>query len=119
MNRNGLCAKLVLILSLSIIPAIASFTHADARTYICKSNPDYFSKRCTIHPYAVTKRVDGQDHKGHLVGCQFKTYTCIDGICRDNYGFAEIPFEFSMDDYAGFCSLLCRNPECFDPDGWQ
>lgn len=94
-----------------------------ARTFMCYSNPDYFSKRCTIHPYAITKVVDGKAHKGHLVGCQFKSYTCLDGICRDNYGPAQVPFNFSMDDLKGFCYLLCQNPPCLttpDPNsGWQ
>lgn len=104
-----------------LIAALTFLTagHLFARTFVCQNNPDYFSKRCTLHPYAVTKIVDGKVVKGHLVGCQFKSYTCIDGICRDNYGYSEIPYDISMDDHQGFCSLLCNNPSCNDPQGWR
>ncbi|MCW7753398.1 hypothetical protein OOT00_05285 [Desulfobotulus sp. H1] len=106
---------------LILIAAVILFTagHLSARTLICQNNPDYFSKRCTLHPYAVTRVVDGQVVKGHLVGCQFKSYTCMDGVCRDNYGPLEIPYAISMDDHQGFCRQLCNNPPCSDPLGWQ
>lgn len=106
---------LVLIAALTLLTA----DHLFARSFVCQSNPDYFSKRCTLHPYAVTKIVDGQIVRGHLVGCQFKSYTCMDGVCRDNYGTREIPYDISMDDHQGFCSLLCNHPSCSDPQGWR
>ncbi|MDA8126335.1 MAG: hypothetical protein M0009_14245 [Deltaproteobacteria bacterium] len=93
----------------------------EAITYMCQSNPDYFSKRCTVHPFSITKVVDGVVEKGHLVGCQFKSYSCLkqDGKyqCRDNYGTTVIPFDFSMNDLKGFCNLLCTNPVC--TTGWE
>ena len=108
------------LLTTLIITATLLFVgEVSARTLVCNNNPDYFSKRCTIHPYAVTKIVLGQVVKGHLVGCQFKSHTCMNGICRDNYGYSEIPYFISMDDHPGFCSLLCNNPECTDPQGWR
>lgn len=100
---------------------------AQAQTFMCASNPDYFTKRCTIHPYAITKVTNGIVEKGHLVGCQFKSYSCLklDGKyqCRDNYGTAVIPFDFSMNDLKKFCALLCTNPACPQTQdqnsGWQ
>ncbi len=92
-----------------------------AQTFICNSNPDYFSKRCTIHPNAITKVTNGVVEKGHLVGCQFKSWSCLklDGRyqCRDNYGTAVIPFDFPMTDLKMFCNLLCTNPAC--TGDWQ
>ena len=121
MKRKGLiaktCFRLILVVLLTITLATTIITNADARTYMCNSNPDYFTKRCTVHPYAYTKMVDGQAHKGHIVGCQFKSYICMDGVCKDNFGSAELPFDFSMDDFTSFCNLLCNNPAC--DDGWQ
>ena len=114
---KSLCAKhfgrSLLVIGLPAFLFLAVW-HADAtaRTYMCSSNPDYFSKRCTVHPYAVTQRVDGADIKGHLVGCQFKSWTCMQSVCRDNYGTAQIPFFFPMDDIKQFCYHLCNNPSC-------
>ncbi|TYT75489.1 hypothetical protein [Desulfobotulus mexicanus] len=107
------------VLVLIAVVTLMTAGHLFARTLICKDNPDYFSKRCTLHPYAVTRVVDGQVVKGHLVGCQFKSYTCMGGVCSDNYGHSEIPYDISMDDHQGFCSLLCNNPSCNDLLGWQ
>lgn len=121
MKRKGLIAKtgfrLILVVLLTITLATTIITNADARSYYCNSNPDYFTKRCTVHPYSYTKMVDGQAHKGHIVGCQFKSYICMDGLCKDNFGSAEVPFNFSMDDFTSFCNLLCNNPAC--DDVWQ
>lgn len=90
-----------------------------AGSFVCEGNPDYFTKRCVVHPYVVTKRVDGRDLKGHLVGCQFKSYSCVDGLCKDNYNSNQmIPYFIDMNDIKGFCDLLCRNPECPD-SGWK
>lgn len=111
------CTGRVLVLIAVVI--LLSAGHLSARTLICQNNPDYFSKRCTLHPYAVTQIMNGQIVKGHLIGCQFKSYTCMDGVCRDNYGPLEIPYSVSMDDHQGFCSLLCNNPSCNDPLGWR
>lgn len=92
-----------------------------ARTFTCTSNPDYFTKRCTVHPNAITKVVNGMVEKGHLVGCQNKSFSCIksDGKyqCRDNFGAAIIPFDFPMTDLNRFCSLLCTAPPC--SSAWQ
>ncbi|SDB41306.1 hypothetical protein SAMN05660653_01996 [Desulfonatronum thiosulfatophilum] len=90
-----------------------------ARTLFCNNNSDYFSKRCTVHPYAVTRVEAGNLVKGHLIGCQFKSYTCINGLCQDNYGPFQINYSISMDDHQGFCALLCRDPICTDPQGWR
>lgn len=90
-----------------------------AKVLVCNNNPDFFSKKCTVHPYSVTKVVAGNVTRGHLIGCQFKSYTCINGICRDNFGTMQIPYSHGMDDLPGFCALLCRTPECQDPQGWQ
>jgi hypothetical protein len=91
----------------------------NAETFTCHKNPDYFTKRCTVHPYAVTKIIDGKVEKGHLVGCQFKSYTCMGGTCRDNYGSETRPYSIEMEDFKEFCELLCHNPTCYDPSGWQ
>lgn len=93
-----------------------------AQTFICSNNPDYFTKRCTIHPNAITKVVNGMIEKGHLVGCQFKSWSCLkqqDGRyqCRDNYGTAVVPFDFAMTDLNRFCNLLCTAPSC--SGAWQ
>lgn len=83
---------------------------------MCNSNPDYYSKRCTVHPNAITRVTDGRVEKGHLVGCQFKSYTCIKSNgkyqCADNYGAVKVPFDFAMTDLDKFCTLLCTNPSC-------
>lgn len=90
-------------------------------TYICQSDPDYFTKRCTIHPYSITKVIDGVVQKWHLVGCQFKSFSCINWKCVDNFWSKltpyEVSFEMPMDSYEEFCNMLCRNPAC--TDGWK
>lgn len=106
--------KVVALLGV-VLPALPCI--ASARTFICNSNPDYFSKRCTVHPNAITKIVNGMVVKGHLVGCQFKSYSCLGNKCQDNYGTAAIPFDFPMTDLNKFCSLLCTTPTCTEP--WQ
>lgn len=113
---------LIGLLAAGLLPCIA-----EAQTFICASNPDYFSRRCTIHPNAITKVVNGVVEKGHLVGCQFKSYSCLRengrNQCRDNYGSAVIPFDFPMTDLTRFCELLCTNPACAQTQGsgsgWQ
>jgi len=116
---GNLSFRLVLAATLCIAAIFLSSGNLFARTMICNANPDYFSKRCTLHPYAVTKVVAGQIQKSHLIGCQFKSYTCGNGICQDNYGLQEAFFSHSMDDHQAFCHLLCNNPSCNDPLGWQ
>jgi hypothetical protein len=103
----------------SVLCAVAVLTLAStacAQTFICNNIPDYFTKRCTIHPYAITRVVNGMVEKGHLVGCQFKSWSCLklDGRyqCKDNYGTAVVPFDFPMTDLSRFCSLLCTAPSC-------
>jgi len=121
MKKTGL-AGMGIIVALLALPYMAA-----AQTFMCPSNPDYFSKRCTVHPNAITKVVNGLVEKGHLVGCQFKSYSCIreNGRyqCRDNYGAAVVPFDFPMTDLKKFCDLLCNSPACTqaqDPNsGWQ
>ena len=115
MKKTGL-AGLGVIVALLALPYMAA-----AQTLMCPNNPDYFTKRCTVHPNAITKVENGLVEKGHLVGCQFKSYSCMrmDGRyqCRDNYGTTVIPFDFPMTDLKRFCSLLCTNPSCTEP--WQ
>lgn len=109
------------IMALLVIMVLALPCGALAQTFLCSSNPDYFSKRCTIHPNAITKVTNGLVEKGHLVGCQFKSWSCLkfDGKyqCRDNYGTAVVPFDFPMTDLKRFCNLLCTNPVC--TSDWQ
>jgi len=109
------------IVVLCIATLLALPCGALAQTFTCATNPDYFSKRCTVHPYAITKVVNGVVEKGHLVGCQFKSWSCIreEGRyqCRDNYGSTVIPFDFPMTDLNRFCSLLCTAPPCSET--WQ
>lgn len=88
-----------------------------ATTLICNSNPDYFTKRCTVHPNAITRIEDGKMIKGHLVGCQFKSFSCFNNVCKDNFGAAMFPFSFPMTDLDKFCELLCKNPSC--TTAWQ
>ena len=118
--RRGLVRSLG-ILTLAVTALWLSQGICEAETYMCSSNPDYFSKRCTVHPNAISKVFDGVIEKGHLVGCQFKSYSCMkyEGKyqCRDNFGVAVIPFDFSMNDLKRFCSLLCTNPVC--ASGWE
>lgn len=116
MKKTGL-AGMGVIVALLALPSMAA-----AQTLMCPNNPDFFTKRCTVHPYAITRVVNGKVEKGHLVGCQFKSYSCMkmEGgyQCRDNYGGpAVIPFDFPMTDLKRFCSLLCTNPSCTEP--WQ
>ncbi|PTN35951.1 hypothetical protein C6366_10385 [Desulfonatronum sp. SC1] len=108
-----------LALALLFMATLLTSGNLFARTMICKNDPDYFSKRCTLHPYAVTKVVNGNVVRGHLVGCQFKSYTCMVGVCEENNGPMQIPYYVSMDHHSGFCDLLCNNPTCKDPLGWQ
>jgi MFS family permease len=72
--------------------------------------------RCTVLPNAVTKVSDGVTEKGHLVGCQGKSYACLKFSgkyeCRDTSGKAVIPFDFPMTDHFRFCGLLCTTPQC-------
>lgn len=85
--RSGLVRSLG-ILALVVAAFWLSQGICEAETYMCNSNPDYFSKRCTVHPNAISKVFDGVIEKGHLVGCQFKSYSCMkyEGKyqCRDN-----------------------------------
>lgn len=112
----------VIIMSLFVVTATVN-----AQTFMCTSNPDYFTKRCTVHPNAITKVTNGVVEKGHLVGCQFKSWSCIreEGRyqCRDNFGTTVIPFDFPMTDLKKFCYLLCNNPSCTQTQdsnsGWQ
>ena len=85
---------------------------ASADTFFCSSNPDYFTKRCTVHPNAITQVTNGVTTKGHLVGGQYKSYSCINNLCKDNFGVAVIPFTFPMTDLTQFCSLLMKAPPC-------
>lgn len=102
---------------------LAAAGNVSAVTFSCPSNPDFFSNRCTVHPNAVTRVTDGVVEKGHLVGCQSKSWTCIrsDGRfqCKDNYGSTVVPFSFPMTDLKAFCTLLCTKPECKPADGWR
>ncbi|MDY0361681.1 MAG: hypothetical protein RBR08_09525 [Desulforegulaceae bacterium] len=116
-NIFGSCKVWILILI--AVQIFAAAEKLSAKTFICSQNPDYFSKRCTVHPYAITKVLDGKVVKGHLVTCQFKSFSCINGVCKDNYGHFEVPYPFALDNYKDFCSLLCTNPSCNDPLGWQ
>lgn len=104
------------IVILCVATLLALVSGSFAQTFMCTSNPDYFTKRCTIHPNAITRVVNGMIEKGHLVGCQYKSYSCIkvDGKyqCRDNYGTTMIPFDFPMSDLKSFCNLLCTAPSC-------
>jgi len=102
-----------------LMAAVLLFPHADsaAQTFICSSNPDYFTKRCSIHPNAITRVINGVAIKGHLVGCQFKSYSCIDNVCKDNFGAAGVPYNFPMTDLSRFCYLLCNAPPC--PGKWE
>jgi hypothetical protein len=97
----------IITTALLSLPCIAS-----AQIFTCNNNPDYFTKRCTIHPNAITKVVKGMVVKGHLVGCQFKSYSCLGTQCQDNFGTAVVPFDFPMTDLNSFCSLLCKAPAC-------
>lgn len=110
MSKSAMIATLLTIVLLTLPP------EAWSQTFICSSNPDYFSKRCTIHPNAITKVTNGVVEKGHLVGCQYKSWSCLklDGKyqCKDNFGTAVVPFDFSMSDLKRFCNLLCTNPAC-------
>ena len=111
--------RTALVTILILATTLLAVGNLSARTLICNTNEDFFSKRCTIHPYAFAKVVDGNVVKGHLIGCQYKSYTCINGLCLDNYGPNQINFSLRMEDHPGFCDLLCRNPMCTDPLGWQ
>lgn len=120
MQTRSLLRPLVrALLALVVLAAVSSPLGQDAlaASYQCGSNQDYFTKRCTVHPNSITRIVDGVVKKGHLVGCQFKSYSCLDGQCRDNYGSAVIPYSFSQDSLADFCSLLCVNPSC--AEAWK
>lgn len=114
--EKGCISRLSLIVVIIAAGLFVSQRECGAVTYMCSSNPDYFSKRCTVHPYAITKVTDGNVEKGHLVGCQFRSFSClkIEGKyeCRDNFGTAIIPFDFPMTDLKRFCGLLCNNPSC-------
>ena len=50
MNKSAMVAALLTIVLLALPP------EAWSQTFICSSNPDYFSKRCTIHPNAIDRK---------------------------------------------------------------
>lgn len=97
--------------------AVSGPPSATADTFFCSSNTDYFTRRCTVHPNAISRVTDGVATKGHLVGGQYKSFSCINNVCRDNFGTAVIPFAFPMTDLAQFCSLLLKSPPC--PGKWE
>ena len=95
-----------------VIAMCATAGTVSAEVYTCPANRDFFSNRCTVHANAITRVTNGMVNKGHLVGCQSKSFSCINGVCSDNFGTGTVPFTFSMDNLAGFCNLLCVNPKC-------
>ena len=109
------------VTAIAVLTLLTLASGSFAQTFTCTSNPDYFTKRCTIHPNAITKVVNGMVEKGHLVGCQYKSYSCLkhggNYQCQDNFGTAVIPFNFPMTDLNRFCSLLCTAPPC--SGAWQ
>lgn len=121
---KSLISQVFVIAILTVVALSTLAADCGAYTFMCVSNPDYFSKRCTVNPDAITKVTDGVVYKGHLVGCQFKSFSCMPKMgstpaqCRDNFGSAEIPFDFQMSDLEKFCYLLCKNPEC-SAGGWK
>jgi hypothetical protein len=93
--------------------AFAGSALAEEKKFICSNNNDMFTNNCKVYVEAVTRVTDGQRSTGHLVMCQSKTYTCMNGGCIENMGSgAATAFTFAMDQYAKFCSLLCTRPAC-------
>ncbi len=109
------------------VVTIAAFSAAQrdcAAGWFSSDNQDTSKENCTctVQPNAVTKVADGVTEKGHLIGCQGKSYVCLkfngNYECRDTSGKAVIPFDFPMTDHAKFCNLLCATPQCADGE-WK
>ena len=68
----------------------------------------------------LLKRLSGlSGGKTRLVGYQFKSYTCLNGVCQNNYKPSEWHISPNMDEHQKFCDLLCQDPRCTDPQGWR
>ena len=113
-RKKQIFAKLLTVLLLIGTILYLSSPHCSAEriSLVCQKNSDPMSNLCTIYVNSITKKVNGKTCKGHTVGCQFKSFSCINNICRDNFGTRTVSFDFSVDDHAKFCKLLCRKPAC-------
>jgi len=113
-GKKQIFIKLLTVLLLFGAIFYLSSTHCSAQRIrlTCQDNSDPMSNLCTIYVNSITKKANGKTCKGHTVGCQFKSFSCINNVCTDNFGTRTVSFDFPMHDHARFCQILCKNPAC-------
>ena len=107
--------KLFALTTLCCLLAAAGEASAERKDFLCNTKPDPNFGRCSIEVNAITRTTNGVSEKGHLVYCQqSKAYSCLGKECEENYGREpkKVTHTLAMTDYAGFCGLLCKSPEC-------
>lgn len=114
MARNK-TAVVVVGIVLSLVLSLAANALASERL-LCKQIDDTFKNKCDVMVDAVTRVVNNQQKKGHILICQGNWYSCLDGVCKNNFKSDAYAFSFGMSEYGQFCKLLCNNPSC--PSDW-
>lgn len=106
---------------LAAVLAVAAICNAEEMRLKCTTDNSFLTNRCKIQVNAITRVVNGQPSKGHLVSCQSKSFTCLQGKCTNNFDSSAgvKTFSFTMDSYKQFCELLCNQPACTNPGEWK
>lgn len=115
MKNNRSQSRIFVLTAVLCLLAGAAQASSDRKDYLCSEKPDPMFGKCSVQVNAITRTTNGVEQKGHLVYCQQqRAYSCVGTSCEENYGRdpKQVSYNLPMDDYTGFCKLLCKYPEC-------